>query len=417
MESSISDLVSVNRQEMLTAISHAKETNPAVLTERTPHGAPLHEPAETGKRRQGVSYADLLKSGTTSTNSKDALRRSFKNARSFSDNNNNDNDNDNANAVTVGTTTTTDLSDKGRENPPTFFTKSKAPNKAKIFFGHTALLPHQVLQGLNTIEGLWTAVINKVGEATARFQTREDVDKFINNDLFINGVRVRHTRCTPTKGRILTIRATTISFGALEDTRQYLRGIFAPFGTILHFDFSPLSTSPPRYHPTIDFVLDIKEMEEKDILIPRLQALGDENCLFTWPNMGPVCFTCGSDAHVKAHCPHPQDDFRKSALLREAQLSRTFPPITEKVPSNGWTEVKRNRKKAAAPSAPSVFSFTAPSQPTGVVRKTLATSTPLPKHNNPPSPKGNKQALPTKDASKEASKDNLPVPWGGHTMG
>ncbi|KAF9398347.1 hypothetical protein BGZ94_006033 [Podila epigama] len=140
-----------------------------------------------------------------------------------------------------------------------FFTKNQTPNKAKIFFGHTTLLPHQVLQGLNTIEGLWTAVITKVGEATARFQTPEDLDRFIANDLFINGVRMRHTRCTSTNGRILTIRATMASFGTLEDTRKELHDLFAPHGTILHFDFYPLSISPPRYHPTIDFVLDIKD--------------------------------------------------------------------------------------------------------------------------------------------------------------
>ncbi|KAF9367669.1 hypothetical protein CPB97_005445, partial [Podila verticillata] len=294
----------------MTNEGQAQEQTPVVLPENIASNAPAGKGKPEPKIPQTplvFSYSQMVKRNGGQHQSKTTTKEIWKNIRAAR--------------------TTVTSADNTR--PPVFIRSNKGFVAAIVFgfSGVRADLMHSAILNMKT-GGQHLDFDDD--RALIHFDNKAAYQSFLERTVEVGDLVFKPQETLFTTGKPLLIRAHHVTHGTNEERKKALQDIFNMAGTIRHIDFHVVQSGMTTMTtPIVDFVLDITCTNPDQASIPRLANVSGINCLFTWANMGEVCYQCGDDKHVKARCTQQEHYARAPAILLP-QLSRAFPPTTPK---------------------------------------------------------------------------------------
>lgn len=315
---------STNKEQQ---IQQQLQSNPARTVQMTPNEGPAkehqpvampetvsHAPTGSGKpvpltpqTPPSVSYSDMLKRNAGQHHSKTTTKEIWKNIRS----------------------TRTTIASNNAPLPPVF-TRSNGKYVAALVFGYAGVRADLVHAAILDMDTGGKHLDFEEDRALIHFDAEGPYHDFLQKKVEVAGTTLLPQKTLFSTGQPLLIRAHHVTHGTNKQREEALQSIFALSGIIRHVDFHVIqSGSTVMTTPVIDFVLDIKTSHPQHISIPRLANVMGINCLFTWANMGEICYKCGQVDHVKARCTQKEGYARAPAVLLP-QLSLAFPPTTPK---------------------------------------------------------------------------------------
>ncbi|KAG0009434.1 hypothetical protein BGZ81_003394, partial [Podila clonocystis] len=286
-----------------------KENQPVAMPETVSHaptGSGKPEPL-TPKTPLTFSYSQMVKRHGGQPHSKTTTKEIWKNIRS---------------ERTVATNTNTEL--------PPVFRRSIGNNVAAVVFGFSGVRADLMHTALLNMDTGGQHLDFEEDRALIHFDDTQTFQQFLKRKVEVGGLVFRPQQTLFTTGKPLLIRAHHVTHATPQIREKALQDIFSMAGTIRHVDYQVVqSGNSTMTTPVVDFVLDITQTNPDQILIPRLANVLGVNCLFTWAQMGEICYQCGANDHVKARCTQQEGYARLPAIL-VPQLSPAFPPMAPK---------------------------------------------------------------------------------------
>ncbi|KAF8946688.1 hypothetical protein BGZ52_008535, partial [Haplosporangium bisporale] len=271
-----------------------------------PTGSGKPEPS-TPKTPLTFSYSQMVKRHGGQPHSKTTTKEIWKNIRS---------------ERTIATNINTEL--------PPVFRRSMGNNVAAIVFGFSGIRADLMHTALLNMDTGGQHLDFEEDRALIHFDDTQTFQQFLKRKVEVGGLVFRPQQTLFTTGKPLLIRAHHVTHATPQTREKALQDIFSMAGTIRHVDYQVVqSGNSTMTTPIVDFVLDITQNNPDQILIPRLANILGVNCLFTWAQMGEICYQCGSNDHVKARCTQ-QEGYARSPAILVPQLSPAFPSMAPK---------------------------------------------------------------------------------------
>ena len=321
----------------VTHQGQAKEQSPVVMpVENAPTGS--GKPAT--KTPLTFSYSQMVKRHGTQHHSKNTTKEIWKNIRSA--------------RSTIASTPC----------PPVFI-RTNRKHIAAVVFGFSGVRADLVHKAILDMETGGNYLDFEDDRALIHFSTLEKYNEFLERKVEVNDFVFQPQQTLYTTGKPLLIRAHHVANGSNTERQQYLQSTFDKAGVIRHIDFQVVqSGSSTMATPIVDFVLDITHPQPDQIWIPRLANIEGINCLFTWSNMGEICYQCGADDHVKSRCTQ-QENYTRAPAIPAPQYSRAFSPTAPKPPKEATASTNECPSVNYGTSRASTFSSPPSSQLTG----------------------------------------------------
>ena len=283
--------------------------------ENAPTGSGKPETKAT-KAPLTFSYSQMVKRHGTQHHSKNTTKEIWKNIRSA--------------RSTIASTPC----------PPVFI-RTNRKLIAAVVFGFSGVRADLVHNAILDMETGGNYLDFEDDRALIHFSTIEKYNEFLGRKVEVNDFVFQPQQTLYTTGKPLLIRAHHVANGSNTERQQYLQSIFDKAGVIRHIDFQVVqSGSSTMATPIVDFVLDITHPQPDQIWIPRLANIEGINCLFTWSNMGEICYQCGADDHVKSRCTQ-QENYTRAPAIPAPQYSRAFSPTAPKPPKEATASTSK----------------------------------------------------------------------------